>query len=414
MVCVPKLIRFKVAVRYTNVEGGRAIMDLEVFRQLLTPMGQGALRRAVGLQPTEATFLVNSAALRKHHSPELAKIALETALLRLKARDKFTDADRMYFTREALEQSTSDIVARHRAARFAGFGCVADLCCGIGGDALAFASAGLIVEAVDLDPLRITMTEANAAAAGVSDRVRGIVGDALTVPLEAKAAFADPNRRSDNRRFLSPEDYTPSLSAIRARFPSNFPLAVKIAPGVAKSDLPPDAEAEFVSLHGELKECVLWFGPLRGATRRATLLPSGETLAADAPSDSLPLAEQVGAVIYDPDPAVTRAGLVHELATRINAEPIDFEVQLLTSEQHTVTPFATAFGVEHSAPFHPKHLRDYLREHQIGRVTLIKRGSPADADDVLKKLKLDGPNHRTLLLTRVAGAHTAIVCERLN
>ncbi|MBP3954724.1 hypothetical protein J8F10_05425 [Gemmata sp. G18] len=411
---MPKLIRFKVAEQYANVEGERVIMDLEAFRQLLSPLGQSALGQAVALQPTEATFLACSAALRKHHSPELAKIALETALLRIKARDKFADADRMYFTREALEQSTSDVVARYRAARSAGFGHVADLCCGIGGDALALASTGLTVDAVDIDPLRVAMTEANAAALGLSDRVLGIVGDALTVPLVAKAAFADPNRRSGNRRFLSPEDYTPSLSALRARFPAGFPLAVKIAPGVAKSDLPSDAEAEFVSLRGELKECVLWFGPLRGAARRATLLPSGDTLSAETPSDSLPLAEKVGAVVYDPDSAVTRAGLVRELAERIGADPIDFEVQLLTSDQHTATPFATAFAVEHAVPFHPKQLRDYLREHGIGRVTLIKRGSPADADEVLKKLKLDGPNHRTLLLTRVAGTHTAVVCERLS
>lgn len=396
---------------HANVEGGAAIMELETFRELLTPHGQRALAQALSLQPTEATYLACAAALRKHRTPELASAALETALLRLKARDKFAHADRMYFTREALEQSTSDVVARHRAARFAGFGHVADLCCGIGGDALALASAGLAVDAVDTDALRVAMAEANAAALGLS--VRGVVGDALTVPLDAKAAFADPNRRAAGRRHLDPEDYTPSLGTLRARFAPGFPLAVKVAPGVAKSDLPADAEAEFVSLRGEMKECVLWFGPLHTTARRATLLPTGDTLAADVPRDSHALAPP-GAVVYDPDAAVTRAGLVHDLAEQIGAEPIDFEVQMLTSDRHTPTPFATAFAVEHAAPFHLKNLRDYLREHRVGRVTLVKRGSPADADDVTKKLKLDGPNHRTLLLTRAAGVHTAVVCERLG
>lgn len=386
-------------------------MDLETFRELLTPVGQRVLRQAISLQPTDSTLLTCAVALRKHHPPAVAQAALETALLRVKARDKFSHAERMYFTREALEQSTSDVVARHRAARFAGFDSVADLCCGIGGDALALGTAGPTVAAVDTDPLRVAMADANALALGLQDRVRGIVGDALSVPLpDARAAFADPNRRADGRRFLAPEDYGPPLSAIRGRFGAAFPLAVKVAPGVAKSDIPTDAEAEFVSVRGELKECVLWFGPLRGAARRATLLPSGDTLTANGEPAPVPLAEQVGAVLYDPDPAVTRAGLVAELADRLGAEAIDFEVQLLTSDVHTQTPFATAFRVELAAPFHLKNLRDYLRERQVGRVTLIKRGSPADADDVMKKLKLDGPNHRTLLLTRVAGAHTAIVC----
>src|SRR5262249_16460465 len=156
---------------------------------------------AVALKPTEAGFLACFETLRKHHQPTLAKAALETALLRLRARDKFSYADRMYFTREALEQATSEAVARHRAKRFAAFGHVADLCCGIGGDALALAATGATVDAVDSDPLRVLMAESNAAALGLTDRVRVHIGDALTVPLpEAKAAFADPARRADGRR----------------------------------------------------------------------------------------------------------------------------------------------------------------------------------------------------------------------
>lgn len=403
-------------------------MDIDTLQQLLTPAGQAALADAAVLSPTDATFLACYESLRKRlaqpavqgHSgrgvrPELnasplAKAAVETALLRLKARAKFADADRMYFTREALEQATSDAVARHRARRFAPYGRVADLCCGIGGDALALAAAGCAVEAVDSDPLRAAMAEANAAAVGRDVRVR--VGDALALPLDVSAAFADPDRRADGRRFLNPEDYAPPLSALRARFPANFPLAVKAAPGVARADVSElDAEVEFVSLGGELKECVLWFGPLRTAARRATVLPTGDTLSTDTPADPLSHRE-VGAFVYDPDPAIVRAGLVHDLAGRLGARPIDPQVSLLTSDVHTPTPFATAFAVEHVAPFHVKLLRDYLRRHAVGRITIVKRGSPADADDLQRKLKLDGPGHRTLLLTHTDGSHAMIVCER--
>jgi SAM-dependent methyltransferase len=390
-------------------------MDLLTFHSLLNGQGQAALAEAARLSPTDVSFLACFETLRKHHAPALAKAALETAILRLKARDKFPAADRMYFTREALEQATSESVARHRATRFVRFGRVVDLCCGIGGDALALAAAGLAVDAVDSDSLRVAMTEANAAALGFADRVRCHVGDALTVPLpEAKAAFADPARRADGRRYLNPEDYTPPLSAIRARFGADFPLAVKIAPGVAQADLRySDAEVEFVSLAGELKECVLWFGPLRTSARRATVLPSTDTLFADAPPEPRPHAEPA-AYLYDPDPAVTRAGLVAELAERLDARPLDPQVQLLTTDRHTPTPFATAFRVEHVAPFHLKLLRDYLRRHAVGRITVIKRGSPADADDLLRKLKLDGSHHRTLILTRTDGWHAMIVCNRLS
>ena len=390
-------------------------MDLATFHSLLSRPGQTALAEVAALEPTDATFLACFESARKHHPPLLAKAAVETALLRLRARDKFRAADHMYFTREALEQATSELVARHRASRFAAFGRIADLCCGIGGDALALAAAGAVVDAVDTDPLRVAMTEANAAALGFADRVRVHTADALTVPLpEAKACFADPARRADGRRYLNPEDYTPPLSALRARFAADFPLAVKIAPGVAQSDLQAtDAEVEFVSLAGELKECVLWFGPLRTSARRATVLPSGAALFTDVPRDPRPHAEPA-ALLYDPDPAVTRAGLVPDLAERLDARPIDPQVQLLTANQHAPTPFATAFAVEHVAPFHVKLLRDYLRRHAVGRITIIKRGSPADADDLMRKLKLDGPHHRTLILTRTDGWHAMIVCQKVG
>jgi SAM-dependent methyltransferase len=391
------------------------VMNLGTFRELLAPAGQVALADAAALAPTEAAFLACFEALRKRHPSEPAKAAIETAILRRKAREKFADAGSMYFTREALEQATNEAVARHRAARFAGYERVADLCCGVGGDALALAATGLTVEAVDNDPLRVAMTEANAAALGLSDRVQCHVGDALTLPLpDVRAAFADPARRADGRRHLDPENYAPPLSAIRGRFSPGFPLAVKVAPGVALGDLRGmDAEAEFVSLHGELKECVLWFGPLRMTARCATVLPSGETLAAEVPAEARPVAP-VGAVLYDPDASVTRAGLVHDLAERIDAHPIDHEVLLLTSDRQTLTPLATAFAVEHAGPFHAARLRNYLRERHVGRVTVIKRGSPVDANELVKKLKLEGPNHRTVVLARAAAEPVMVMCERIN
>jgi hypothetical protein len=365
------------------------------------------------LGPTEATFLTTFRTLSKSYPAELARAAIETAILRGKAREKFTSAHLLYFTREALEQATSEVVARHRARRFGQYESTADLCCGIGGDALALAAAGVQVAAVDTDPLRVAMTEANARVLNLQALIECRVGDALTAQLpEVRAAFADPARRAGGRRYLHPEAYSPPLSAILGRFPSGFPLAVKIAPGVSHADLSSvEPEVEFVSLSGELKECVLWFGPFRSTMRRATVLPSADTLAteilADAPAHTSPRA-----FLYDPDPAVTRAGLVFALALQLDAQPIDAQVQLLTSDRHVQTPFATAFAIEHSAPFHVRLLRDHLRAQQVGRVTVIKRGSPADADDLLRKLRLSGPNNRTVLLTRIDGWHAMIVCER--
>lgn len=390
-------------------------MNLAIFHQLLGEQGQAALAQAARLQPSEATFLSCWNQLRKQYSSELAKAAVEMAILRIKAQAKFSCSDRMYFTREALEQATSEVVAQHRARRFAPFSQVADLCCGIGADALAFAAVGLIVTAVDCDPLRVAMTEANAAALGYHERIHVATGDARTMPLpEVQAAFADPARRTNGRRFLAPEDYLPPLSTVRSRFPPDFPLAVKIAPGVAWADVRQwDAEVEFVSLAGELKECVLWFGSWRQVARRATLLPSGQELTANTPSRVRPVAA-VGAVLYDPDPAISRAGLVPDLAERLEAFPIDERVLLLSATHFRPNPWATAFAVEQVIPFHPRRLGEYLRSQQVGRITFIKRGSPADADTLARQLRLHGSEHRYVVLTYANQQHVMMVCSQLS
>src|SRR5947208_7279569 len=95
-------------------------MDRAALAALQTEAGRAALAEATAQSPEEATFLACFNRLSKRYERELARAAIETAMLRRRAAGKFTRADQMYFTREALEQATSEAVARHRVKRFAG------------------------------------------------------------------------------------------------------------------------------------------------------------------------------------------------------------------------------------------------------------------------------------------------------
>src|SRR5690606_21438319 len=149
-------------------------------------------------------------------SPDLAAAALTLADLRRRARAKFGErAERMYFTRPGLEQATRWPVAARRAARFAAReGSVTDLCCGIGTEALAFAEAGLRVEAVDADESTAAIARANAEELGLDVRVR--VGDALEAGPGA-VVFADPARRGGAGRSFDPAAYSPPLDRLLER-----------------------------------------------------------------------------------------------------------------------------------------------------------------------------------------------------
>src|SRR5262249_27470012 len=137
---------------------------------------------------------------------------------------------------------------------------------------------GRTVIALDTDPVRAAMAAENLKVHGITAEVR--VADVFSLkPAEAAAAFCDPSRRAGGKRFLSVADYRPNPHEVVAHFPGGFPLGLKLAPGIPIDDaVGLGGEIEFVSVAGELKECVVWLGPLDSAARRATALPAGETL----------------------------------------------------------------------------------------------------------------------------------------
>lgn len=399
------------------------MFGVEELDFILSPAGRAVLDEVAAEPLTPDTRLATAARLRERLGPDRAGVVLEMALLRQRATRKFSRAGHMFFTRDGLEQATAEAVARHRAARYAAAGLdrVADMGCGIGGDALALAVAGCDVIAIDREYAHLTLARANAAAYDAGDRVWPLLADLTELPSPAvDAFFFDPARRTPSgprlapgRRLRSVEEYRPPLSLIDAWRPRVPDGAVKVSPGIDYNELPPDAEAEFVSLGGEVKEAVLWFGALRSdAGRRATVLPAGVTLT-DRENGEVEIAPP-RACLYEPDGAVIRAHLVGQLAQLIGATLLDPEIAFLTTDAPLTTPFATGYLIEDHFPFQLKRLRHALRERDVGAVTIKKRGSPLDPDTLRASLRLRGSEHRFLFLTRVAGRHTVMLARALG
>jgi SAM-dependent methyltransferase len=386
-------------------------MDLVQFGDLLTPTGQEALRTACDLQPREEDFLALFSKLSKRYPADLARSALETAILRREAGRKFPFADQLYFTREALEQATAWEVSTYRAERYRGTAHVLDLGCSAGGDTLALAQVAAAT-GIDLDPLRLGMAKANLSAIRLEAAwIRADLRQPLPISSANTALFFDPARRTQGRRTYSVNAYQPGLGILHhwlATFPA---LGVKISPGVKLDELAGyEAEIEFISLHGELKECVLWFGPLRSLTRRrATLLPGSHTLTG-TPGGRLPLHEPM-AYLYEPDPAVLRAGLVAQVGEQIEAAQMDEDIAYLTGKALHRTPYARVWAVEAWFPFQLKRLRAYLRERGVGRVTVKKRGSPLEPEALIRSLRLAGEAERVVFLTHLRGEPVVIVAQ---
>jgi len=392
-------------------------MQLADLQFLLTPNGQRLLRQTADPPITSSNHLQIASRLRQQVDPALAQAVLETVLLRQLAVVKFSRAEQMYFTRPALEQASSEIIAAYRASRFAeaGFSLIADLGCGIGGDAVALAAHSHVF-GIDLDSLRLAMARENVRVYGYGDFFTPLQADLNMLPvLDMQAVFFDPARRDERgRRQHSVALYRPPLDLIdrwRVQVPN---AAVKISPGVDYEELPSQAEVEFISLAGEVKEGILWYGDLRrGTVRSATLLPGGHSLStADYPGEDVPVTTPA-TYLYEPDGAVIRAHLVQPLARHLGAAQIDPYIAYLTAKSYQYTPFARCFGVEAWFPFQLKRLRRYLRSNGVGRVTIKKRGSPLEPDTLRQQLRLRGDGHRTLFLTHVLGQPAVLIGDEI-
>ncbi len=388
-------------------------MDVDAFRWLLTPAGQQLLERA-SAAPEDP--LRASARLRREAGAEQVAAALTQADLRRRAVAKFgDDAARMYFTPDGLEQATRGPVARHRAARLvaAQTGTVIDLGCGIGGDLVALAAAGLTVAGVDLDPLRVEVARANLDALGLGGAVT--VADATEIDHTGfQVAFADPARRSARGRTFAVDDWTPPWPFVQGLLTRS--ACVKVAPGIPHVLVPEGVEGEWVSDHGEVKEAALWSGALATTRRRATVIGDGG-LATITDEDDPHFGEgpapvrAVGEYLYEPDGAVIRAGLVTAVAAGLGGGLLDEHIAYVTADQPFRTPFARSYRVLEELPQREKPLRAALRERGIGRLTIKKRGVEVVPEELRKRLALAGDAEATIVLTRVAGKGVCLLVE---
>src|SRR4051794_23301662 len=297
------------------------------------------------------------------------------AQLRHRGRAKFgDDAARMYFTPDGLEQATRQRVARHRASRIAlaepsG---VLDVGCGIGGDLLELARAGLTVAGVDLDPLRVAVAEANLDTLGLGGAVQ--VADATALDVSGfGVVFADPARRTAAGRVFDVDAYTPPWSFVERLLTGS--AVVKVAPGIPHVRIPAGVEAEWVSDDGDVKEAVLWSPRLATVRRRATVIRgAGLATLTDEDDPGERRVREVGRYLFEPDGAVIRAGLVTAVAAGVQGGLVDEHIAYVTGDAAYLTPFARSYEVLETLPYPEKALRAALRERRGGRPAVEKSG----------------------------------------
>ena len=391
-------------------------MDVGDLRRILSAEGLRLLDEVGPLDAMADVVRVVSKLRAAGHDGGLVAAVLEQARLRSRAKPKFGDfAARMLFTPDGLEQATRLRVAALHAGRFAEIGVdvVADLGCGIGGDAMALAALDLGVIAVERDELTAAVASFNLAPFSAARVELGSAEDADLAGVGA--VWLDPARRDGATRLSNPADWSPSLDWA-FELARRLPVGIKLGPGIDRDLIPDDVEAQWISVDREVVELVLWSGALaRREVRRSALVlgPAGAselTASADsADAETGHLAEY----LLEPDGAIIRARLIGHLARSVDGRMLDPTIAWITAHKPAVTPFGQSFRVIERFPLDLKTLKRELKARDIGALEIKKRGVDIDPAQFRTKLALSGSGSATLVLTRIAGDRVAILAERL-
>jgi SAM-dependent methyltransferase len=395
----------------------------------VTDLPYGLIAEALAAAESEAepSSLAAAGRLRARFGGDLDAAAVSQVVLRRQARAKFgAAAASMYFTRDGLEQATRPEVAAYHARHFVDAGArrVVDLGCGIGADALAFAAAGLDVTAVEVDPVTAAAARANlgillsavrSGAGPVPGRAEVVLGDAEQIGERllqpGDAVFCDPARRTAAGRVWRVEDFRPSWEFVRSLLDGRRTSAVKLGPALPHGLIPTGVHAEWVSHSGEVVEVFLSAGPSVVSGRSALVWPD-HRLTVPARLPELALSPPLR-YLYEPDGAVIRAGAVPVVGSLLGAALLDSKIAYLTADEVVGTPYATAFRVLEILPYKEKLLRQWVKERRVGTLEIKKRGLEVDPAELRRRLRPEGPERATIILSRTVAGARVIVAERL-
>jgi len=400
-------------------------MERQEFVALLSPEGQALLAQLGPLDAkADVLKLVNS--LRAQgHEPALVAAVLTQAKLRRRAGAKFGPfAERMLFTEAGLEQASRLSVAALHANRFrqAGVHQVADLGCGIGAESMAIASLDIDVKAFEIDEVTAAVATYNLAP---FENAFVEQADVTTLDLtKFGGLFFDPARRELGGsareravRKFDPAAFSPTFDFV-IEAAAKKPTGVKFGPGHPHEGIPENAEAQWVSVDGDLVELGLWFGSVaRPDVKRAALLINGnsrfEITSKSAERQDAPIAA-LSDYVYEPDNAVVRSHLIGQLAEQLDATLFAPEIAYLTSPVPIESPWLKGYRVLDNLVFDRKKLKAYLRERNIGTLEIKKRGSDIVPEQLRKELAPKGEGAATLIVTRVGDAHRVLVTEAMG
>lgn len=362
-----------------------------------------------------------AAQLSREFPVEARRVILDYYELLPKVWKKFDTREFLLCDRLAFEQATASDLGKFKAALWPERGSVLDLCAGMGGDSLFLPSA-LDVCGVDLDAARLAMYRENLKVFGRQGKT--LLADARDENLQADYFTIDPARRKilgENQRDVS--QMSPNLSEvleISKRYKGGM---AKLPPAFPPDEIPLELEVLYLGSGSDCRETLLLFGELSKFPGRVRAVAVGRTGVAEhewvsgfergAVREGLKV-EAPKRFLAEPCPLLVRSHLFEELALAHSATLISSGIAYLTSEEPIVEAGFRNFKILDVCVLGTAAVRQMLKAHKVGKLTLKKRGVEVVPEREIARLAPRGTETATLFYTRIDGEKSAILAREVG
>jgi hypothetical protein len=354
---------------------------------------------------------------------EIGNLILQSAELQTKARRKFGDGI-WWATTRSLQQATTRMVAQIKSDWFPDAPIV-DICCGIGGDAMAF-SRHREVTLIDQDSVVLAAAVANVTQSD-GKLASALCQDARTVSLRNQCWHIDPDRRPTGQRTTQVDEMSPSWDWIASQFEDALAAIIKLAP---VTQLVPDQLPRTNPWHRA------WISTSAGVCEQSLLigrcvqtasLPSGTHSSwivrqdrpvmyfAGLPTQSITSADKIASYIADPDAAVRASGLTATVAKKFNLRGLDGPTGFLTGEDCPTLEFPGTVGrVIWSGSMDDRKLRRVMRQRDVYPSVVKARGIQCDTASIERRYRDLGTRAVTLWLGCAGKTRMAALTEMID
>ena len=372
-------------------------------------------------QPIRPSLIAD---LKRRFGSEQATMLLDVARLQAKAQKKLGKG-LWWVTSRSLQQATAWQVAQYKA-KWMGDQAVYDMCCGIGGDAIALCRRGPVV-AVDQDRKILSMTAANLAAHHDSTGMAAVICADVTAiqTVSGSLIHIDPDRRTDGTRFTRTDLYRPEWDAVIGLAQRTDGAVVKLAPA-ARVDPPTCRQTHrtWISLRGSVREQSVLFreaNPYEIGTRSAVAI-SGDGHAkrfAETEGQARPASTSAPReFLIDPDAAIRAAGLTEHFAARHQWSLISGPSGFLTSDERPPEAVTTGLcqvgRILWQGACDDRGLRREMRRRNVYPHAIKVRGTDHDPVKLIKRYRPCGEQPITLWLGRASSRRFAAMTETVS